>query len=137
MSTRIAGTPMAAVVVLLCGIARGQVMPVPPDVLVGQGPAVIGLIAPRPRPTELDKAYYYSAIGQDLAYAKLRENATGKPDIAAPNPQPQIGRSLPSSLLPILSRVSPLSSVFCPAVSSLCPPSSRLAGRPEAPGCRR
>ncbi len=137
MSTRIAGTPIAAVLAVLCGIALAQVAPAPADVLAGPGPAVTGLIAPQPAATELDRAYYYSTVGQELAYAKTRENAAGRPSIAAPNPQPKVGRGLPSSLLMTPFGVSPLSSVFCPAVSSLCPPPSRLASRLEAAGYRR
>ena len=137
MSTRIAGTPIAAVLALLCGIARAQVVPVPPDVLVGSGPAVTGLIVSQPAATELDRAYYYSTVGQELAYAKTRENAAGRPSIAASNPQLKVGRGLPSSRLVTPSGISPLSSVFRPAVSSLCPPPSRLASRLEAAGYRR
>jgi len=137
MSTRIVGVCIAAVLALLTSIAAAQVLPAPPDVLVGQGQAVIELITPRPGPTPMDKAYYYSTIGQELAYAKIREDAARKPNVAAANPKPQIGGGLPSSLLPTPSGVSPLSSVFCPAVSSLCPLPSRLAGRLEAVGYRR
>lgn len=125
MSTRIAGTHIAAFLALLCGIAAAQVAPFPPG----------GLAAPRP--TEVDKAYYYSTIGQELAYAKIREDAVRKPEIAPPSPKPQIGGGLPSLLLPAPSGVSPLYSVFYPAVSWLCPPPSRLVSRLEAAGYRR
>ncbi len=125
MSTRIVGMHVAAVLALLSTVAVAQpVSPFPPGTLVTPGP------------TELDKAYQYSTIGQELAYAKIRENAGGKPDGVAPNPKPQIGGGFPSSLLPAPARVSPLSSAFNPAVSSLCPPPSWLAGRLEAAGYR-
>ncbi len=123
MSMRIAGMHVAAVLALLSTVAAAQpVSPFPPGFVIG------------PRPTELDKAYYYSAIGQELAYARIREYATRQPDNPAPNPKPQIGGGPPSSLLPAPSGVSSLSSVFCPAVSSLCPSPSRLASRLEAAG---
>jgi len=125
MSTRIVGMHIAAVLTLLCGIAAAQpVSPFPPGVLVVPGP------------TELDKAYQYSMIGQELAYAKMRENTASKPEGAVPNPKPQIGGGFPSSLLATPSGVSPLSSAFNPAVSSLCPPPSWLVSRLEAAGYR-
>ena len=72
MSTRIVGMHVAAVLALLSTVAAAQpVSPFPPGTLVTPGP------------TELDKAYQYSMIGQELAYAKIRENAGGKPDGAS------------------------------------------------------
>ncbi len=125
MSTRIVGIHIAAVLALLSTVAAAQpVSPFPPAFLAA------------PRPNEVDKAYQYSIIGQELAYAKIREYAAGKPDGIAPNPKPQIGAGLPFSLLPAPSGVNPLSSAFNPAVSSLCPPPSWLVNRLEAAGYR-
>jgi hypothetical protein len=126
MSTRIVGTCIAAVLALLSAIAAGQpVAPLPPSFLAA------------PRPNEVDKAFQYSTIGQELAYAKIRENAGGKRDGIASNPKPQIRAGFPSLLLPAPSGVSPLASGFNPAVSSLCPPPAWLVGRLEAAGYRR
>jgi hypothetical protein len=135
MSTRIVGTHVAAVVALLGGIAAGQVFSVSPGAPPGPG-ATIALVAPQTGPTELDKAYYYSTIGQELAYAKIREEAASKPDKAVPSVKPPVGGGLPSSPLQAPGGVSPLSSVFCPSVSALCPSPSRLMSRLEAAGCR-
>jgi hypothetical protein len=117
MSTRIAGMHVAAFVVLLCSIATAQVLP---------------------QPTEVDKAYYYSTIGQELAYAKIREDAYAarKPDKVAPSVKPQIGEGLPPSPLQTPTTISPLSSRFCPGISALCPSPSQLMSRLEAAGCR-
>ena len=68
MSTRIVGIHIAAVLALLSSVAAGPVSPFPPSSLAVPGP------------NELDKAYQYSMIGQELAYAKIRENAAGKTD---------------------------------------------------------
>jgi len=136
MSTRIVGTRIAAVTVLLGGIAAGQVCSVPPGAPLGPGVAMIALITPRMGPTETDKAYYYSTIGQELAYAKIREEAARKPDKAAPDVKPPVGGGVPSSPLQAPSGVNPLPSVFCPNVSALCPSPSRLMSRLEAAGCR-
>jgi len=130
MSTRIVGTHVAAVVVLLCGIAAAQIAPVPP------GPAAVGLVTPQTGPTDMDQAYHYSTIGQELAYANIRENTARKPDCAAPNPKPQIGGGPRSSPLQAPCTVSPLSSVFYPAISAFCPSPSRLVSRLEAAGYR-
>ena len=78
MSTRIVGTHVAAVLVLLCGIAAAQIAPVPP------GPAAVGLVMPQTGPTDMDRAYHYSAIGQELAYANIRENTASCPTSNSP-----------------------------------------------------
>ena len=126
MSTRMVGTHTAAFLALLSGIAAGQVAPVPPGVAVVVWPA-----APQTAPTEVDKAYYYSTIGQELAYAKIREEAASKPAGAAPSGKAQVGIGLRASL-----GVNPLCSAFCPGILAFCPPPSRLLCRLEAAGCR-
>ena len=136
MSTRIVGTHIAAVTVLLGGIAAGQVISVPPGVPLAPGAAMIALAAPQTGPTEMDRAYYYSTIGQELTYAKVREQAAKKPDKPVPSVKPPAGGSVPSSPLQPPGGVHPLSSVFCPSVSALCPSPSRLMSRLEAAGCR-
>lgn len=120
MSTRIAGTHIAAVLSLLSTLAAAQVAPVPP-----------ALVTPQMAPTELDKAYYYSTIGQELAYAKVREDAASKADAAAPNAKPDLGTWLQARCA-----ISPLAPILCPPVSVLCPAPSRLLSRLEAAGCR-
>ena len=126
MSTRIVGTHIAAFLALLSGIAAGQVAPVPPGVAVVVWPA-----APQTAPTEVDKAYYYSTIGQELAYAKIREEAASKPAGTAPSCRPQVGTECQARL-----GVHPPCPVFCPGVLAFCPPPSRLLCRLEAAGCR-
>jgi hypothetical protein len=65
MSTRIVGTHVVAIAVLLGSVAAGQVFSVLP--------------AAPPGPTELDRAYHYSTIGQELAYAKASQSDSGSP----------------------------------------------------------
>jgi hypothetical protein len=131
MSTRIVGTHIAAFLTFVSGIAAGQVAPVPPGVVVGPGAVMVLPAMPRAGPTEVDKAYYYSTIGQELAYAKIREDAASKPANSASNGKPQVGAGLRAP-----SGVDPLSSAFRPAVSCFCPPPSRLMSRLEAAGYR-
>ena len=128
MSKRIVGTHLAAVLAFLGGIAAADVAPI---ALVGPGHAVILPNPSQPQPTELDKAYYYSTIGQELAYAKVRENAAQQTPAAAPKSKSQAGIGLGAP-----SAVSPLFSAFCPGISTLCPAPSRLLSRLEAAGCR-
>jgi len=120
MSTRIVGTHIAVVLSLLSTLAAAQVAPFPP-----------ALVAPQTGPTELDRAYYYSTIGQELAYAKVREDAARKPDAPAPNAKPETGTGLQAPCA-----VSPLAPILCPPVFVLCPAPSRLLSRLEAAGCR-
>ncbi len=55
-------------------------------------------------PMETDKAYCYSAVGQELAYAKIRENAGRRPEGTVPHAKPRIGGGFPASLLPARER---------------------------------
>ncbi|MBN1506584.1 MAG: hypothetical protein JW955_07050 [Sedimentisphaerales bacterium] len=136
MSTRIVGTHVAAVMVLLGGIAAGQVVSGPPGVPLGPGAPMLAFVTPQTGPTEPDKAYYYSTIGQELTYASIREQEARRPDKAAPGTKPPARNEVPSSPLEAPGGVSPLSSAFRPAVSALCPSPSRLMSRLEAAGCR-
>lgn len=131
MSTRIVGTHIAVFLALLCGIAAAQVASVPPGVVVGPGAVVVLPTTPQAGPTEVDRAYYYSTIGQELSYAKIREDAASKPANLASNEKPQVGTGLQAP-----SGVDPLSSAFCPAIFCLCPAPSRLMSRLDAAGYR-
>ena len=131
MSPRIAGMHIAVVLALLGNTVAADVAPVPASTLLGPGPVLVLPVTPQVGPTEVDKAYYYSTIGQELTYAKIREDAARKVDVAAPNPKPQVGTGLR-----VPCGVSPLSPILCPPVSALCPAPSRLLSRLEAAGCR-
>jgi len=120
MPTRIVALTIAAVLSLLSTLAAGHVAPVPPACAV-----------PQTGPTEVDRAYYYSTIGQELTYAKIQQDAARKRVVAAPSPRPPMG-SRPQ----VPSVTGPLSPLLCPPVPALCPAPSRLLSRLEAAGCR-
>jgi hypothetical protein len=122
---------IAVVLALLSSTVAADVAPVPAGTLLGPGPVLVLPVPLQTGPTEVDKAYYYSTIGQELAYAKIREDAARKVDVAAPNPKPQVGTRLQAP-----SVIDPLSALLRPPVSALCPAPSRLLSRLEAAGCR-
>lgn len=128
MSIRIARVCVATAGGFLCGIAAAQIAPVPP--------AAVGLVTPQAAPTEMDKAYHYSTIGQELAYTVIREDAGKKAAGAGSGQKPQIGGGPRSSPLQTSCAASSLSSPFYPRVSSLCPLPSQLVSRLEAAGYR-
>jgi len=120
MTTRIVALPIAAVLSVLGTLASAHVAPVPP-----------AFVMPQAGPTEVDRAYYYSTIGQELTYAKIRQDAARKVDVTAPSPKPRVGTRHQAP-----STVHPLCPLLCPPVSNLCPAPSRLLSRLEAAGCR-
>jgi len=103
----------------------------PMGTLLGPGPVLVLPVVTQAGPTEVDKAYYYSTIGQELAYARIREDAARKVDVVAPNPRAQVGTRLQAP-----ATAHPLYPLLCPPVSALCPTPSGLLGRLEAAGCR-
>jgi hypothetical protein len=132
MSPRIAGMHIAVVLTLLGATAAADVAPLPAATLLGPGPAPVCPAVQQTGPTEVDKAYYYSTIGQELAYAKVREDAARQADKVSPSSRPQTGLGLRAP-----SPVSPLSPILCPPVCVLCPSPSRLMSRLDAAGCTR
>jgi hypothetical protein len=122
------GTFITAFLSLPCGVASAQVAPVP--VVVGPGSAGVLPGVPQAGLTEVGKAYHYSTIGQELAEAKAREDAAGKP--VASNGKSHVGAASQAR-----GGVDPLSAAFRSAVSCLCPSSSQLMTRLEAAGYRR
>ena len=131
MSPRIAGMHVVVVLTLLGGTVAADVAPMPVGTLLGPGPALVLPVVTQTGPTEVDRAYYYSTIGQELAYAKMREDAARKVDVVAANPKPQVGTGRHAPAI-----VDPLSPLLCPRISTLCPTPSGLLGRLEAAGCR-
>lgn len=127
MSTRIVGTHIAVFLTTFSAIATAQMTPPPGVVVPGACVAM-----PQTGLTEVDKAYYYSTIGQELAYAKIREDAAAKPANVAPSVKPQVGTGLQGPC-----GIGLLPSAFCPAMSCLCPSPARLVSRLEAAGYRR
>jgi hypothetical protein len=146
MSPRMVGTHIVAILALLCGSVTADV-PMPPVAFIGAGPAVACPMPPQAGPTEMDKAYYYSTIGQELAYAALRERKAedarrktdnaGRATSVALCPSPSVLRS------PLYFALCPVGvGVPCPAVPctlylpcgwTLCPSPSRPAAQPGPP----
>ena len=102
-------------------------------------------VTPPPGPTEVDKAYQYSTIGQELAYAKLAYDAAARTSVNAVDPKRQ-GPQAAGTKLQIVSPTCGMSCPQCPAcpqytaglgncrsatIGCVVPP----ATRPEAPKC--
>jgi hypothetical protein len=102
-------------------------------------------VTPPVGPTEVDKVYYYSTIGQELAYAKLASDAAAQTSAKTVDPKgqgPQAVAAKPQTTSPMCG----MSCAQCPACTQctvgLGNCGSTMAGcglspasRPEAPKC--
>ena len=91
-------------------------------------PAPFELALACPGPTELDRAYYYSVIGQELTCAKVRETWARR----AMQPVGSVSQPVPGScdlLVPGLE-CTPLGRFCSTSGRTLCPPLTRSALQP-------
>lgn len=103
MCARMMRAAIVSILPFLCAFAAADVMPMPP-----------GVPAPMPAgPTELDRGYYYSTIGQELAYAKLASDAarTSASATGSKREDPQAGGAKPQTTAPVCGMPCPQ----CPA----------------------
>jgi len=93
MCARMVRAAIVSILPFLCAFAAADVMPMPP-----------GVPAPMPAgPTELDKGYYYSTIGQELAYAKLASDTAARTSATSVDPKrqgPQAAGAKPQTAAP-------------------------------------
>ena len=86
MCARMVRVGIVSILPLLCTVAAADIAPMLPAVPV----------TPPAGPTEMDRVYYYSTIGQEMAYAKLASEATGRAS-ACPAESKQPGTPTPGS----------------------------------------
>jgi hypothetical protein len=126
---------IVSILPFLCTFAAADVMPMPPGVPV----------TPPAGPTELDKGYYYSTIGQELAYAKLASDAAARTSAKIVDPKGQSHQAAGAKL----QAASPTCAMSCPQCPAYPQYTAGLgncrsatigcglspASRPEVPKC--
>jgi hypothetical protein len=108
---------IAMVLAFLCDLSAACIAPTPFEVAIAS-----------PGPTEPDRAYYYSTVGQELTYARVRE-ASARTAIQPARSVSQPARKSCDLLVPG-PKCAPLGD-FCPmSLRTLCPPLPRSALQP-------
>jgi len=129
MYARMVRAAIVSILPFLCTFAAADVMPMPPGMPV----------TPPVGPTELDKAYYYSTIGQELAYAKLASDAASYTSVKTVDPKGQSPQAAGAKL----QAASPTCGMSCPQYTAglgNCRSATIGCGlspstRPEVPKC--